>query len=373
MEDTSMSLRDEKFVNNSSVEITGPSCKSDIPSWLFPLLMGYVSYATVIVAIFGIPGNILVIVTYFRIGFAESINISYCALGVSDILCVSFIAWNAICFIPAFAKSGIPVVARDVVIFTGVSTSIKFIDITAWITAFISLERCLCVVFPLKIKNIVTHNRTVRVIVAIFTLTAIPLTANSYYLHVFEFRFDAQWNRTVLGVGYRNASAVVFMQKFNRIYKLVVLNLLPYTTILICSVFLAVYLNRSVSWRLNNSGSTAQKTDDSKTNRKNAKEIRVAKTVLSLATAFLFLGTLSTMRLLVSLVWPEFGPLGACGKTFKFIGRVGFLLSLSNSSVNFFIYYTMGTKFKQTVNEMLHCNTKQGKENNRQPSTLKAK
>ena len=367
MKNTNLRIVDAVVFRNSTATA---SSLNDIPPWLFSLLMEYLSYAMICVAIFGIPGNILVIATYLRIGFAESINISYCALGVSDILCVVFLSWNAVCFMPTFAHSSIPIIAREVVILTGGFTSIIFCDITAWITAFISLERCLCVVYPLKIKSIVTHKRTVFVIIAIFTITAIPLTTTTFYLHVFEFRFDAERNESVLGVAFRNnVPAVVFVHNFNQIYKLVVLNLLPYTTILVCSLFLAVYLDRSVSWRAQNSGSTIHQANDgsvhkvSTAHRKQAKEIRVAKTVLSLATAFLFLGTLSSLRLLISIIWPEFRPLATYDKFFRLLGRVGFLLSLANSSVNFLIYYTMGSKFKQTVKDMLPFRTKVEQEN----------
>ncbi|KAK3800267.1 hypothetical protein RRG08_011478 [Elysia crispata] len=123
---------------------------------------------------------------------------------------------------------------------------------------------------------------------------------------------------------------------------------LPYTTILLCSVFLAVHLNRTASWRLQNSGT---KKDD-KTFTANAKELRVAKTVLSIATAFLVLGTLGALRLLCSIIWPEFRPLGTYDKTFRIVGRVGYLFSITNSSVNFAIYYTLGTQFRRTVNDM---------------------
>ena len=343
------------------------SSTENIPPWLFSLLMEYISYAMIAVAFFGIPGNILIIGTYVKIGLSESINVSYCALGVSDILCVIFITWNAICFTPAFADSDVPMIAREVVILTGGFTSLICCNITAWITAFISLEKCLCVVYPLKIKSIISQKRTVFVVVIIFTLTAIPLTGITFYLYVFYFKYDTERNRTVLGVKYRNATAVVSVRSFNLIYRLVIMNLLPYTTIFLCSVFLAVYLNRSVSWRLGNSGIAIQENgsssfEENKTNRKNAKEMRVVKTVLSLATAFIVSGTLGIMRLLVSIIWQEFRPLGTYGKAFRLIGRVGFLLSLANSSVNFVIYYTMGSKFKQSVNEIFHLKTRQKQE-----------
>ncbi|GFR78147.1 chemosensory receptor B [Elysia marginata] len=348
--------------SSAAVYLSPPSSTSDIPAWLLSTLMEYISYAVILVGVFGIPGNILIIRTYTKIGFSDSINISYCALGVSDIFCIIFITWNAICFMPVFAESNLPIVASEIVIPTGGITSVIFIDTTAWITAFVSLERCLCVVFPLKVKNIVTPTRTIVIIVSIFTLTSIPFASIMYYLYTLEVRFDTERNATILGVRYRKSPTAVSVHNFNQVYKLVVMTLLPYTTILMCSVFLAVYLNRSVSWRFQNSGnvtnSNSLNIERKKRHRENTKEIRVAKTVLSIATAFLILGAVGCLRLLVSIIWPQFRPLGHYGETFRLVGRVGFLFSLSNSSVNFVIYYTMGTKFRQTVNDMFKSKTK---------------
>ncbi|KAK3798994.1 hypothetical protein RRG08_050230 [Elysia crispata] len=338
--------------------------KPDIPAWLLPILMEYISYAVVFVSVFGIPGNILILRTYAKIGFSESINISYFALGVSDFLCVIFITWNAICFMPIFVKSDIPVVATEIAIPTGGVWSVIFSEATAWITAFISFERCLCVVFPLKVKSIVTPKRTMCIIVTIFIVTTVPFASVMYFLYIIDLRFDSERNATVLGVRYRNSPTATIVHNVNQIYKLVVMTFLPYTTILICSVFLATYLNQTATWRIQNSGTNIKTTTsslkkDSKTPNLNAKELRVAKTVLSIATAFLVLGTLGSLRLVGSIIWPQFRPLGNYDKTFRMVGRVGYLLSLTNSSVNFVIYYTMGSQFRRTVNGLFKFKSQQ--------------
>ena len=80
---------------------------TDIPDRTFSLLMEYSSYQMIFMAAFGLAGNILVIITYSKIGFSESIIKSYCTLGVSDILYTVFLTWNAICFIPAYSGTDV--------------------------------------------------------------------------------------------------------------------------------------------------------------------------------------------------------------------------------------------------------------------------
>ena len=67
-----------------------------IPSNIFSMFMEYTSYVMICAAAFGLARNVLIIITYTKIGFSDSINISYFALGISDILCVIFLSWNAI-------------------------------------------------------------------------------------------------------------------------------------------------------------------------------------------------------------------------------------------------------------------------------------
>ncbi|GFS05656.1 chemosensory receptor A [Elysia marginata] len=343
---------------DSSSSSLAVSSHGDIPAGYFSLLMEYTSYTMIFVAAFGMAGNILIIITYAKIGFSEPINISYFALGISDIFCVTFLTWNAICFIPDFADSDVPFVSREIVIPTGGFTSDVFSKTTTWITAFISLERCLCVVFPLKIKTIVRRRTTCLVISTIFVLTVLPLTGIVSYTYVLDYRYDSANNRTVLGVSIRNSSLTESLASVNYIYKLVFLNIIPFTIILLSSIFLGIHLNRNASWRLGNSSQEAKtntqaSNNDDKAHRKYTKDMRVAKTVLAIALAFIFLGTLSTLRILIAMNWTDFRPIGSHARLFRFTARLAFLLSLANSSVNFVIYYRMGSKFRATVKEIV--------------------
>ena len=331
----------------------------DIPSRVFFILMENISYGMIVVAFFGMTGNIFIIITYAKMGFSESINISYCALCISDILCVIAFTWNAICFIPAFTDRDLPFIPGEIVVVTGGSVSDIFSKTTAWITAFISLERCLCVVFPLKVKDIVRPRRTVLIVVTIFALTILPLASITFYIYVFNSKFDTKRNRTLIGVRYRKSSLADALYGVNFIYKVVFMNSIPLVIVFVCSLSMAVHLNRSATWRLQQSGSISLETQDSKAMRKYLKDTRVAKTVLAIATCFLVLESVGTLRLLVSTTWQEFRPMGDYNRSFKVISRLAFLFSLTNSSVNFIIYYNMGSKFRNTVKRMLFFNAQQ--------------
>ena len=341
-------------VNQSASSDLPLQFQGDLPDRLFTVLMEYTSYAMICIGIFGMTGNILILTTYVKIGLSESINISYFALGISDILCIIFITWNAICYIPAFANSDIPFNSRQFVIPTSGRPSIAFLKTTVWITAYISIERCLCVVFPMKIKTIVKPRRTVVIIVLIFILIVLPLLSIAYYTYEFNIRFDYAKNRTLVAVKLKESSLSASLTYFDRTYKAVFLNAIPFVIILVCAVILAISLNRNASWRLKHSSEGTKTTggnfpNDNRPQRKYAKDTRVAMSVLAIAVTFLCVGTYSTLRFIVALCWPNFHPAKGYTNLYAACARLEVLLSLANSSINFIIYYKMGKKFRETV------------------------
>ena len=332
-------------------EIPADFSNQAIPGSFFPILMACITYTMIIVAVFGIMGNTLIIIAFIKIGFSESINISYCALSISDFLCIAAFSWNAVCYIPEFSNSDLPFIAREVVVPTGGALSQIFGGTTAWITAFISLERCLCVVFPLKTKDIVKSKRTVIIILTIFVVGTTPLTCLTFSIYVFEEKFDETRNRSLITVDYRNSSFIDQLMDFNFIYTMIFTNTIPLIIILVCSIALVIKLSQSASWRRGNSSANCERNKNF-SHRQNNKELRVIKTVLAIAAAFILPGSLSSLRYLIAVGWPVFRPIGAYSQYYRTMARVGFLLSLMNSSVNFLIYFQMGSKFRQIVNNM---------------------
>ncbi|RUS71345.1 hypothetical protein EGW08_020888 [Elysia chlorotica] len=282
----------------------------DIPEWLISYIMDSINYAKVAVSFFGLIGNTIIIITLVKIGFATPINISFFALCISDCLCIVSIAWSAICNIPAFADSDLPFIARDVAIPSGGSQSNIFTGITAWITAFITLERCICVVFPLKIKKIVSPGKTLFSVCFIFIVN-LPLVYLPFYNFVFIAKFDEVKNQTSIGVQMRNTPLAKKIHRANFMYRAVFMYTLPIAIVLVCSVALAVSLKKSISWRQRQSGKNSEINNSSQ--QRSSKDAQVVKTVLVLATVYIFLGGLSSVRTVVTLVWSEFlvtGPYG---------------------------------------------------------------
>ena len=200
--------------------------------------------------------------------------------------------------------------------------------------------------------------------ITISFLIVVPLVSFNCILYVFEKAFDFQRNRTLLRLKFRRTNLLDKIYNVYVLYKAVCLNILPLFITLICTIYLTIHLKISAKWRLGNShrpgkgNENSFNIDDEGARRKYVKDMRVVKTVLSIAVALMLLGTLSLISLFVELIWSDFRPIGALSRSYRFTSRLSFLLLEINSSVNFFIYYKMGTKFRQAVKEMLCIHSK---------------
>ncbi|GFR89589.1 chemosensory receptor B [Elysia marginata] len=360
-------LDGECFMRNS-VLVTNlcfnETTKDDTPEKWYRNIMECISHAMLSISAVGIPGNILVVIVYVKIGFSESINISYFALGISDTIALLFITWNALCYIPIFVKANLPFIPTEIVVITGGATNDCFSFITAWITTFISFQRCLCVMRPLKVKRIITHQRSLLCILTIFTIN-ITITLG-VYLNVYQFvpRLDEKRNRTQLGLTLVNTSESDFLYNFSFVYESLISKLLPLILILACSITLVVHMKRQASWRLaashqasNQNGITAA--HEQRAIRKYAADMRVSKTVLCIAVASCILGALNAVRSLLAVVIPGFRPMQAFKGEYRLVSRILLFVSGINSSVNVIIYYRMGSKFRRTLKRLFGLKEKE--------------
>ncbi|KAK3737935.1 hypothetical protein RRG08_028559 [Elysia crispata] len=117
-------------------------------------------------SLFGVVSNTANIIVYSRIGFSESSNINFLALSVIDLLVSLVTFFLKMFYSPVFSN-----------LRTGPTTSMVALTLSpammvtvcgsAMMTTLISTERCLCVVFPLKIKTFLTRRRVVYLVLAI--------------------------------------------------------------------------------------------------------------------------------------------------------------------------------------------------------------
>ncbi|CAG5128582.1 unnamed protein product [Candidula unifasciata] len=293
------------------------------------------------VCILGIITNILNIIVFSKQGVRDTVNISLLGLATSDLGSLITVLYINISFMPDFTALDLPFVGRDVmyilswchVIFTRVST---------WITAYITLERCLCVTAPLKVKNLFTPRRTVfyLVVVYVFMLASVcPVFYTSRPARI----FDSSNNRTLLGISFLedrdNIETVAFMTNNT-------IPTLAFCTVAICTAILVSTLRKKSKWRRKATTSTAKTVVADR-------DGKVVKMVVLISTIFIICYFPGAAVFVVMLLDTDLRIDGFQRNLITSIFAMLFHLESINSAVNIFIYLSMSSKFRATFMNMM--------------------
>ena len=293
------------------------------------------------------PTNILSMVVFVKHGLKERVNLCLFVQSLADILymTVSFILYADRIYleIAGATRRGLIVkfmLSNNLIGFYAFNSASRFM------TMVIACERCFCVLSPLRSQNVLkTKSMLVIILVAFFfilgagfviatrwSLTCIfnPRT-NSSSLELYPSNFYLRNKRLIDALdGY--IYGIVFQATFLFV-------------VCIATVITVVKLKKVASWREQSSSAAATVRD-------------VTLTWMLIGCSILFIVcTIPGMifRTLIVVV-PGISLRGRYLNTFAFMTSVTELFGYINSSCNFFIYYTIGSKFRATVHKL--CRTR---------------
>ncbi|GFN98778.1 chemosensory receptor a [Plakobranchus ocellatus] len=315
-------------------------------------------YPTVPILFFSLLGiitNMINILVFVKMGIRDTTTVSMLALAVSDFLCCSLSLWTYLCFTPAFRDlPNLSFRPTEVAIETGTNFRPYMTRTGALITAFITLERCLCVVRPMKVRNIITLKMTRITIVVVYAVTILPFVAHPLHTTL-GWKFDPDLNKTLLGAVRINLPISAILIQINAILCGFIYLLLASIIIVVCTLFLVISLVRSSRWRdavRNQTQAPHGKTLDLNSNRP-SKEIRLIKIVVAIALLFIICHLPGTIVIFIFPVTLNYIEQGRFYQSSILLQGFLFAFEVVNNSVNFFIYYSMGTKFRVVFRQLL--------------------
>lgn len=295
-----------------------------------------------LICFFGIVANILNSLVFYKQGFRNTMNISFFGLALSDLCSLITSFWCGTCVNPLFVNSDVAILPREIQYLTGGAPHTCFVRITGWITVYITAERCLCILFPLKIKQLITSKGTMITIIAIYVLmiaTFIPEYATSY----FDWKFDAARNKTLLGL--------MFTRDKSRVAGLTVLlyglsGFASFIAVIAFTIVLVIQLKRKSSWRL-----TAN-LDKSRSEVMSNRDRKTINMVAMIATILIVCYIPGVCVSMVTFLVAGFNIVGRYVNAFFVFWSFVFVFEGLNSSVNIFIYYRMSTKYRDTFRQI---------------------
>ncbi|GFO04175.1 chemosensory receptor a [Plakobranchus ocellatus] len=357
--ETTMNQEMENHTHSSASSEFNPELTTELPLYIqWRQVDGALIYPIVPILFFSVLGvgtNILNILVFIKMGLQETTTISMLALAVSDLICCIMAFWTYLCYVPAFRDMpGLPFQSVEVSLETGQTFRPYVIRTGALITAFITLERCLCVVIPLKVKNIITLSATRVLIVVIYIITIVPYIAHPM-LYQLDWKFYPYLNRSLVGAVYKeNPLAILFMLIASYLCGFFYL-LLATSVVIVCTLFLVINLLRSSRWRESmrkQTGASTAKSADMKTSS-SRREDRLIKQVVVIAILFIICTTPGAVSMFIIAVSKDFVEKSRFYPSTLVLQGYLFAFETVNNSVNFFVYYVIGTKFRLVFRQMI--------------------
>ncbi|XP_059168392.1 neuropeptides capa receptor-like [Physella acuta] len=325
--------------------------------WIHPLIWDFfVTFNNTvcgnIIAVFGIFGNIINIIVFYKQGYEDSVNITLTALAVSDIGALLTVLMFNEMLNPWFLKADLPILQTDFISMLAFFPHNYFIRVCGLITAFASCERCLCVLVPLKVKQIVTKRFSVIVNICIFFIMVLDLFP-VYYVVYFDWMFIPQLNKSIIASHFRQNPYNIFSISY--FVTDVFIPYFTFFTIILSNIIIAIKLKSRSEW-LNSV--SHQNTNKEKFVSNKEKKVVLMLTVVSVIFIVCLIPQ-SAILTAVSQV-PGLGNGGIYFDLAMLCYSFAYLMEAVCSSVNIVVYYKMSSKYRETIRSMafIQCKMK---------------
>ena len=290
----------------------------------------------------GLPANCINMAAFFKQGLKEKINFCLFSLALVDLICLTEIFMiHAERIYTQFTDGQRMGTIHRYMVDNNVIGLYGFLYGSMFLFAIISVERCICVLFPLRAKTCISTKAIAFIaVVGVFSLGfgRFAITAMYQVTCFYEMRTQrVLWRLYVNDYYFRNKAVISTLDGV--IYGFSLSVGCP-IIVLIATIITALRLTQVVRWRSQTSSSLSKK------------EIDVTKMLIALSVEFL---VLSIPYIAIRIV-PTFEPRMTAEEVFTNAAHLllglSELCSYTSSTVNFFVYYFAGTKYRKTLRDL---------------------
>ncbi|CAG5116917.1 unnamed protein product [Candidula unifasciata] len=296
-------------------------------------------------SVFGIITNLINITVFIKCGFSDSVNIALLGLSLSDLFLLLFILWRSICFFPLFRQADLPFDPLETAYVTAGIPLTYFGRTTSWITAFITLERFLCVAFPLKVKTLSTPRKSTIIVICIYVLMAATV-ASLFYTSRVGMKFFPERNSSRLGLVFTSDRYSV--AKYANPFSNLVVQIGSFLFVLVFTVLLFDKLKSNNKWRQN-------VTDQASLLSRRDQKVAIMIVLVSSNFIICYVG------ITIEYIWPIFNPEFTSGLAYRNTLFVVTAFAITthqiNAATNLFIYLTMSSKYRRVFHSVFLCVT----------------
>ncbi|KAI8782560.1 lysophosphatidic acid receptor 6 [Biomphalaria glabrata] len=300
------------------------------------IYMTIVFVNVIISAVIGLTGvvlNLINITVFIKMGFGEFTNVSLLSLAVADFWALLFLSGIVILYNPLMLQVA-DIGMIDTICYLAVATPhVCFLEISGCCNCLLVLERLLCIALPHRIKSLVTPRRALLVNISIYIyIISIKILVHIGYA-VSNTVFQSEGNTTIVSdpqaIGKTMDSISNVLDTFTQLTTFPLMVGLTGATIRV--------FQKSSEWR-------RTVTSPAQSNAMSKKERKLAKMVLIISSVYLACIFPSFLTALIILVFDNLSMTSreVFFVTFTFL----FNIDAINSTLPFFIYLNMSSKFK---------------------------
>ncbi|XP_005103699.1 uncharacterized protein LOC101857265 [Aplysia californica] len=215
---------------------------------------------------------------------------------------------------------------------------------------FVSLERCLCITWPLKFKTLFTTRKAAVICTAITCGTIVSYIPVQLSQGIRE-QYDVTTNRTLLMLWFSDdrEEIIKYSNSFHRLF----LHNASLASITISATLMAVRLRASAAFRQR--AASAEPGDKNNSRALSRKDSRVVTMVFMVALACIILLLPSMLFVSARRVVPDLGQQPRFMNLLSTLVDIMFIFSTLNANVNIFIYYNFNSRYRQYLRQHMHC------------------
>ena len=306
------------------------------PTWPIWICIGFIS-------------NIVNVVVFLKAGVKDSVTILLLTLSISDamfliLIIPTVVVWNIftsttwqvnlMCYWPAMT----------------------FYDFSSYISVFLGVTRCACVVKPLHFKSVFTKNRTVTAVCILFcvdVLLYIPVLSISRL----GWRKDPVTNISYLSVVSDSNSLKLRKMRINDVLNRNFLAWTSFIAIIVCAALLSFKLFESS--KIRSLPSTASGSGESSNQRRapkqklSPKDVRVVQSVVLVCVIFIVAQIPSICHSVARVALEEYNEAGYLIWIASIVIKTGVTCQIANATLNILVYYNYNSKYRAVLRSLL--------------------
>ena len=296
----------------------------------------------------GGPANVINMLVFYKQGLKERVNLCLFALTLADLLYLiqTIVISGEKMHLQFLTNERFGPVMRFLVNNSLVGF-IGFSFVSQILSAIIASERCLCVICPLRSQTLL-KTRTMAGIIAMVYVVVVGL----YFLVTSRYRIACIFDVSSGSVMY-TAVAGEFYQKHEKLINYLDgfmygagIPTVTVTVVTITTIITAVKIREAAAWRAGTSSASGHSSYSSSSI--SPQELALTKMLIGIAVLFIVCVFPNALFRFVWLFMPEMNT----GRRYHnfFMSGLWVLEAITyvNSSLNFFVYYTIGSRYRQT-------------------------